>query len=253
MTLGYSAENAAGEPGINRRSDKRTKKGRQMKGNTPLSWKECFYAALLADRVTVNATTGITPYRFLMGGDAILPIEFEVPTWSTLPWETVESREDLIALRARQILQRDHDIEEAIYRLKRLRDQNKDYVDSKRTLRESPLEKGNIVLLHDTIDETSYTSDKKLRYRWLGPYRIREVKRHGSYALEELDGTPVYQWPRPDGGYDDSVNGNRLKRFWFQRDTGVRAQSFPPHAVTSVHTDIEQEEAEGDSDEEYRE
>ncbi|KAJ5303745.1 uncharacterized protein N7443_003405 [Penicillium atrosanguineum] len=43
-------------------------------------WRPHFYAALIADRVTVNATTGISPYYFLFGIYTVLPVELEIPT-----------------------------------------------------------------------------------------------------------------------------------------------------------------------------
>ncbi|KAJ5110888.1 hypothetical protein N7532_001423 [Penicillium argentinense] len=224
MTHGYSAENAAGTTTASQRS-------RSVRIPPP-SWRACFYAALLADRMTVCATTGMTPFRFLFGRDAILPLEAEVPTWSTLPWETITTREDLISLRGRQILQRDADVEEAIHRYERMRENNKAYFDSQKSVRSSPLEVGNLVLLHDTQMKENMTAVQKLRYRWHGPYRIREVLGNGAYALEELDGTPMFHgFSAGDGMRHRAVNGDRLKRFWLHRDAGVREQSFPPVTV----------------------
>ena len=55
--------------------------------------------------------------------------------------------------------------------------------------------------------EKSHSTSKKLKYRWSGPYRIREViLEKGSYFLEELDGTPK----------KNPVHGNRLKKFWLR-------------------------------------
>ncbi|WP_169741608.1 integrase, partial [Beijerinckia mobilis] len=218
MTNGYSAANSE-RLGTNIR----VRKKRGIARPSPPSWRECFYAALLADRVTVNSQTGVSPYRLLMGTHATLPIELEVPTWSTLPWDKIETREDLLAMRARQILRRDEDMQEAILRLERMREKNREYFDSKKSLREHPLSVGDMVLLHNTMEQTAYHSDVKLQYRWHGPYRIKAVKRHGSYTLEELDGTPIEGYPRPDGTRDNSYNGKSLKRFWFRKgaDEGV--------------------------------
>jgi hypothetical protein len=49
----------------------------------------------------------MTLFRMIYGYEAILPIELEVltwkTTWKTLPWNPVQTRADLIAMRARQI------------------------------------------------------------------------------------------------------------------------------------------------------
>ncbi|KAJ5660869.1 gag-pol polyprotein [Penicillium longicatenatum] len=189
----------------------------------PPSWRAFFYAALMADRMTTCATTGMTPYHFLYGKDAILPLEIEVPTWSTLPWETISSTEDLISLRARQILQKDQDVTEAIHRFERIRERNKTYFDSTKVIRLHPLEVGNLVLVHDTQMQDDMRALQKLRFRWHGPYRIREVVGNGSYRLEELNGTPIKHWFSAGEGLSHSaINGDRLKRFWLYRETGVR-------------------------------
>ncbi|KAJ6102680.1 hypothetical protein N7486_005107 [Penicillium sp. IBT 16267x] len=228
MTSGYSAENAASElESGNLSHSQRSRNSRQYAA--PPSWRSCFYAALMADRMTTCATTGMTPYRFLYGKDAVLPLEMEVPTWSTLPWETISSTEDLISLRARQILQKDADIAEALHRYERIRERNKDYFDSTRAIRLKPLEVGNLVLMHDTQIQDDVRALQKLRFRWHGPYRIREVVGNGSYKLEELDGTPMrHFFSAGEGMGHSAVNGDRLKRFWLHRDTGVRQQSFAP-------------------------
>ncbi|KAJ9481740.1 hypothetical protein VN97_g11726 [Penicillium thymicola] len=241
MTFGYSAENASASTTIENlgsndpsrtASSFRHGRARRTAVTTPPSWRESFYAVLLAYRMTVNATTGMTPYRFLFGKDAILPVEMEVPTWSTLPWETVTTREDLISLRARQILQRDEDVQEAIHRFARMRDNNKSYHDGRKRLRAIPLEEGSLVLLHDTQRQDDKTSEQKLRYRWSGPYRVRRVLGNGAYTLEELDGTPIFhKFSSGEGARHSAVNGDRLKRFWLYRDTMVRQESFPPKNV----------------------
>ena len=118
-------------------------------------------------------------------------------------------------MRARQILQRDEDMQEAIFRLERMRERNREHFDSKKSLREHPLSVDNIVLLYDTADQYTFHSDVKLRYRWHGPYKIMAVKGRGAYALKELDGTPMRGSLRPDGTRDNSYNGKSLKKFWF--------------------------------------
>ncbi|KAJ5747177.1 uncharacterized protein N7511_000772 [Penicillium nucicola] len=175
------------------------------------SWRPHFHAALMADRVTVNATTGLSPYYFLYGIHAVLPIELEMPTWSTLPWETVRDRSDLIAMRTRQIERREKDIEEAVLRMNRLKENNASYFDDHRRTRQTPLKKDDYVLLHDSQRSTDMTSVQKLRFRWLGPYLIDSVKGNGSYSIRELDGTVLSHIG--DKGAD-AINGDRLKRFY---------------------------------------
>ena len=69
----------------------------------------------------------------------------------------------------------------------------------------TPLRIGDLVLLRNSSIEKSHNKKhgRKLDIRWIGPYRIREVRDNGSYLLAELDGTELR----------GSVAGNRLKRF----------------------------------------
>ena len=183
-----------------------------VSGQRPPSWKSQLSLAVLADRATLHAHTGISPFRFVCGIDAVLPIDLEVPTWASLPWETVETRAELIAMRARQINQRDQDISEAMLRLNRLREQNKEYLDAHKNLRTGPLQEKDMVLLHDTRLEDDLTSKNKLRFRWTGPYRIKKDFGNGAYEIAELDGT-IYRQMNPDS---TAINGSRLKRFHYR-------------------------------------
>ncbi|KAJ5675384.1 hypothetical protein N7462_008281 [Penicillium macrosclerotiorum] len=175
----------------------------------------------MTDGITVNATTGISPFYFLFGNEAILPIEHDIQSWDVLPWDTVSTREDLIATRARQLLLKQSEIQEGLQRLERLRESNKEAYDERHVLRNTPLEMNELVLLHNSITQNDLRADTRLRYRWSGPYRIAAVKGNGAYALKELDRTLIYHaFSQPSDGIrrPDAVNGNRLKRFWPRSD-----------------------------------
>ena len=66
----------------------------------------------------------------------------------------------------------------------------KEYFDRTHRIRMTPLAIGDLVLLpHSSIEQSHNKKlDRKLDNRWIGPYRIREVKDNGSYLLAELDG-----------------------------------------------------------------
>jgi hypothetical protein len=56
-----------------------------------------------------------------------MPVEQSIVSWMALPWQHEISREDLLALRIRQLEQRTEDIEVARARLKDARLENKDF------------------------------------------------------------------------------------------------------------------------------
>lgn len=149
---------------------------------------QILHAVLLADRTTVRGPTGRTPFYLNYGREAVLPIEMEIPTWRLLDWPSVKSREDLLALRAQQLLRRDEDLEEATLRLQRKRIERGEQFDESRQVRMSMLEEGAIVLVHDAAQEVDMSRRSKIGFRWL---------------LQELDGTLLA----------GTFAGNRLKRF----------------------------------------
>jgi hypothetical protein len=100
---------------------------RALTGGGKEDWTTHLHAVLLADRTTVHAPTGHTPFYMVYGREAILPIETMYPTWRILGWDEVESRGDLLALRARQIKVRDEDITEALDKKLRHREEAVEY------------------------------------------------------------------------------------------------------------------------------
>jgi len=141
----------------------------------------------------------------MYGRDCLLPVEFELASWSLVDWEAIESREDLILARMRQLDQRSLVEAHAAQELEYSRKGNKAYFDEHKRLRNSPLNVGDLVLLHRTM--TSKAIERtvfKLSDKWRGPYRIAEVGKSGYYRLRELDGVELAE----------SVAGNRLKKFF---------------------------------------
>jgi hypothetical protein len=63
---------------------------------------------------------------------------------------------------------------------------------------------GDLVLLFDSVRAVDMSSSKKLRFRWLGPYRVHAAHQDkGTYVLEDLDGTV----------FKHTTAGNNLKPF----------------------------------------
>ena len=165
-------------------------------------WKDYLHLVLWADRTTVRASTGMTPARVIYGNEHVLPIKLTVPTWQTLPWDSVRTTAELLVLRAQQLERRDSDVEAALLRIRRLRSRGKEYFDNTHNIREGDFEVGMLVLLYNTKLEKRY--DVKLDFRWTGPYKIAVAHPDkGTYQLQELDGTML----------QGTMPGRRLKRF----------------------------------------
>ncbi|KAF3918141.1 hypothetical protein AA313_de0203932 [Arthrobotrys entomopaga] len=150
-------------------------------------WVKHLHSVLWADRVTTKKTTGHSPYYLLYGMDPLLPVDLAYPTWNVLPWPDVYTTADLLAMRARHLERRDEDLEEATFRLERHRENAAESWDERHTVTDRTFQIGEMVLLHDT--QLKFSHSAKLRYRWIGPYRIAEAyPEKGSYRIAELNG-----------------------------------------------------------------
>ena len=93
----------------------------------------------------------------------------------------------MLANRARQLERRMKDLEEAKTNLKKARLQGKVYFDKNRCERCQELRVSDLVLLYNSVLDKQ--SSQKLKNRWNGPYKIREIRQDwGTYLLSELDG-----------------------------------------------------------------
>jgi hypothetical protein len=197
------------------------------------SWVDNLHAVLWADRSTVKSTTGLTPFYLQCGSEPVLPIELEIPTWRILPWQEVHTTEDLLAMRARQLQRRDEDMDEARDLLERMRKQGKEYFDSEHSVADKEINKDDLVLLHDTQHENDRSTNRKLKYRWRGPFRVKEVNQDkGTYLLQELDGTDLA----------GTFAGNRIKKF-HQRQSLETSPPAPPDPAMDGHEPIEEDDA----------
>jgi hypothetical protein len=164
------------------------------------------------------------------GREAVLPVEMKHTTWRVLDWEKVSDRVGLLATRAQQLSFRDEDMEELVLRKRRKRSEGKKAFDGSKQLRQSEIVAKDIALRHDTQSEIDKSSDRKLAYRWYGPYRIRTAfPEKGTYILEEFDGTLL----------PGTFAGNRLKRF--VKREGI----YEPEILADRSEEEEGEEEEG--------
>ena len=136
--------------------------------------------------------TGYMPAELMYGQKPVMPVEEVVPTWNVLSWEEGLNREDLLALRIRQLERRLEDVELAKARLKDARLKNKERFDKRHRLRPKPIEEGDWVLMYDSSLDNQFTVQRKFAKRWFGPYYIvKHVHGNATYTLCELDGTEI--------------------------------------------------------------
>ena len=201
-------------------------------------WRRHLHAVLLADRTSIHGPTGVTPFSLIYGREAILPVETRYPVWRLLEWENIETGEELLAVRARQLELRDNDIEEIVLRKRRIREEGKETFDAKHRLRKTEIKEEDTVLAYHSKRAIDMSSNLKLSFRWLGPYRIRTANPiKGTYTLEEFDGT------RLKGTYA----GNRLKKFVYKKDAFMPVDTDSETSSNETGSSEESDSWEGDS------
>lgn len=151
---------------------------RKLANSTGLHWTKHYHSLLWSERVRVRESTGMSPYHFVVGFKTVLPVEFGVPTWRTLPWHPVRTRDELLALRARQIEWWDEDTKEARLKVLRMKERNHELFNERTVTRTEPLKPGEFVLVHN-IPITKSHSDK-LGFRWFGPFRVTKDLGNGN-------------------------------------------------------------------------
>jgi hypothetical protein len=154
-------------------------------------WPRLLPFALWADRTTHSSVTGYMPAELIFGQKPIMPIEESIVSWLALPWQEDINREELLALRIRQLERREDDIEAAKARLKIARLKNKEAFDQRHRLRPRRIMEGDWVLVYDSSLDNQHSTARKFSRRWFGPYVVKKVEDNATYRLTELDGTSL--------------------------------------------------------------
>ncbi|KAF8314111.1 hypothetical protein DL93DRAFT_2113628, partial [Clavulina sp. PMI_390] len=155
-------------------------------------WSDWFYSAMWADRVTARRSTGFSPYHLIYGKPHVFPFTLDEETWYSIDWHNIETTEDLLEVRARQLMRLRQDRSAAARRNIEVRRKAADQFAQKNASRlvSGLYRVGEYVLvaLKGTKLKKGYGRIKSAD-RWAGPYRIHGRYASGSYALEELDGS----------------------------------------------------------------
>ncbi|MCO5577035.1 hypothetical protein L7F22_030857 [Adiantum nelumboides] len=157
-------------------------------------WEMSLHAALWAYRVSFKSALNATPFNLVYGLDAILPIEFLLPTLRVamdLDWtkhELSKRLEDLEKLDEQRLTTVAHN-----YAQKR---KQKQFFDSH--LLTKIFKKGDLVLLYSLKQHIP-----KFKKKGNGPFVIEDVFPSGAVKLSTLDGESMANW----------ISGYRLKKY----------------------------------------
>lgn len=160
----------------------------KLSTQTNQKWPDVFHAAVWADRITIRKDIGYSPFYLAHGLEPMLPSDIMEATFIE-PMTKPMSTSDLIATRARHLLKRDEDLDDALNRLLKSRYSRKALYDlqHRHSIREFNFEKGDLVLVRNSSIEKEL--DRKAKPRWFGPLVVVRQTKGGSYILSELDGS----------------------------------------------------------------
>jgi hypothetical protein len=117
-------------------------------------------------------------------------VDIEMDTYLGIDWVEVDTTEDLLEARTKQLERREEILALAHEKLMKTRESSIRYWDRQMAARlRRPLDPGELVLVYNKSLEDQW--GKLFSHRWNGPFKIKKQLPKGSYILEELDGVEL--------------------------------------------------------------
>lgn len=189
-------------------------------------WYKHAPAVFWAERITINKTTGLSPFYLAHGVEPLLPFDIAEATYLMPPQDEPLTTEELLALRAKALEKRHEDLDRVA---KIVSDARHTYAKhfaeiNKARIRDYDFEPGRLVLLRNS--RVKMELNRKTKPRYLGPYVVIRRTEGGSYIIAELNGATAKH----------RVAAFRLIPY------------FPRHSLTVPVTKLIEDEDDSDSD-----
>jgi hypothetical protein len=162
--------------------------------NSKKEWSQKLDEALWAYRTAFKAPIGLTPFQLVFGKTCHLPVELEHKALWALKFLNFEH--ELAGNKRKVQLLELEEMRNAAYHSSWLyKEKAKKYHDKK--IRNKEFVPGQLVLL---FNSRLKLFPGKLKSKWSGPFRVKEVKEYGAVIIEDMDEKDSW-----------TVNGQRLK------------------------------------------
>ncbi|KAL2242652.1 UNVERIFIED_CONTAM: Retrovirus-related Pol polyprotein from transposon [Sesamum indicum] len=162
--------------------------------NSKGSWLDELPGVLWAYRTTPRSSTGETPFCLVFGTEALIPAEIGEESHRVAMYDPATNREERCL--DLEIIEEKREIAYA----KILHHKNLMMRSYNKNLRPRQFQVGDLVL--KKVEVSKHVG--KLDPGWEGPYKVTEIKRRGTYRLQDLEGRDL---PRP-------WNVQNLKKFY---------------------------------------
>lgn len=151
-------------------------------------WTERIFYVFWAERVSIQKSTGYSPYYLAHGVEPLFPFDIVEATYMVNITGEKWTTEELIATRALQLMKRPEELAKLktkVYeaRVKSIRQWEKD---NEKSIENYDFQPGALVLLRNSAIENEWS--RKAKPRYTGPMVVIERKSDTSYTIAELNG-----------------------------------------------------------------